>query len=112
MTGDGAWLRDRADLRDPSPVTRHPEKAEGPRNAGPFQKYCEAWLAYIMPDMSGIPPPPPPSLSGISATMTSVVRMFFAIDAAFCSAERVTMAGSMMPAATRSTISPFSAFRP
>ena len=45
----------------------------------------------------GIPPPPPLSLSGTSATIASVVRMFLAIDAAFCSAERVTMAGSMTP---------------
>ncbi len=39
---------------------------------------------YIMPPMSGMPPGiPPPSFSGGSATMASVVRMFFAIDAAF-----------------------------
>ena len=38
------------------------------------------------------------AFSGASATMASVVRMFLAIDAAFCSAERVTIAGSMMPA--------------
>src|SRR3954468_19523209 len=66
-----------------------------------------------MPPMSGMPPPaPPPSLSWISATIASVVRMFLAIEAAFCSAERVTMAGSMTPSATRSTISPVAAFRP
>jgi hypothetical protein len=35
-----------------------------------------------------------------------------AIDAAFCSAERVTLAGSMMPAANRSTYSPVAALRP
>ena len=46
--------------------------------------------------MSGIPPPPPaPSFSGASATIASVVRMFLAIDAAFWSAERVTIAGSI-----------------
>ena len=68
---------------------------------------------YIMPLMSGIPPPPPAgSFSGTSATIASVVRMFLAIDAAFWSAERVTIAGSMMPAATRSTISLVAAFRP
>src|SRR5262249_40820462 len=38
--------------------------------------------------------------------------MFFAIDAAFCSAERVTIAGSITPAATRSSISLVAAFRP
>src|SRR5690348_9785163 len=48
---------------------------------------------YIIPLMSGIPPPPP-FLSAISATIASVVRMFFAIEAAFCKADRVTIAGS------------------
>src|ERR1019366_2887587 len=50
---------------------------------------------YIIPDMSGMPPPPPPapSFSGTSATIASVVRMFLAIEAAFCRAERVTIAG-------------------
>jgi hypothetical protein len=38
--------------------------------------------------------------------------MFFAIDAAFCSAERVTIVGSMIPAAERSSTSPVSTFRP
>ena len=38
--------------------------------------------------------------------------MFFAIDAAFCSAERVTIVGSVMPAFTRSVTSPVSTFRP
>ena len=52
------------------------------------------------------------SLPSISQTIASVVRMFFAIEAAFCSAERVTMAGSMTPAATRSSISFVAAFRP
>ena len=52
------------------------------------------------------------AFSGISATTASVVRMFFAIDAAFCSAERVTIVGSMMPAFTRSSYSPESTFRP
>ena len=58
-----------------------------------------------------MPPPPPPS-SGLSATTASVVMMFLAIDAAFWSAERVTIAGSMIPAFTRSTYSPVSTFRP
>ncbi|MEA2402488.1 MAG: hypothetical protein QOK00_2891 [Thermoleophilaceae bacterium] len=56
--------------------------------------------------------PPPPFCSGISAMIASVVRMFFPIDAAFWSAERVTIAGSMTPFLTRSTISPVSAFSP
>src|SRR6185312_4850160 len=54
-----------------------------------------------MPPMSGMPPPAPFSFSGTSATIASVVRMFLAIEAAFCSAERVTIAGSITPAATR-----------
>ncbi len=61
---------------------------------------------------------PPPGtagagfFSGLSAMTTSVVRNSPAIDAAFCSAERVTLAGSMMPVAIRSTYSPVAAFRP
>src|SRR4029453_7804282 len=49
---------------------------------------------------------------GLSATSTSVVRNSAAIDAAFCSAERVTLAGSTMPALIMSTYSPVSALRP
>ena len=65
--------------------------------------------------MSGMPPPagiPAPSFSGGSATIASVVRMFFAIEAAFCSAERVTIVGSMTPSPIRSPYSPVSALRP
>src|SRR5664280_1197258 len=68
--------------------------------------------------MSPMPPPPPPpgiagaAFSGLSAMTTSVVRNSAAIDAAFCSAERVTLAGSMMPALTMSTYSPVAASRP
>src|SRR2546422_1042267 len=68
-----------------------------------------------MPPMSPMPPgipAPAPCFSGASATIASVVRMFFAIDAAFCSAERVTMVGSMIPALTRSVYSPVSTSRP
>ena len=42
--------------------------------------------SYIMPSIPPMPPgipAPAPSFSGISATMASVVRMFFAIEAAF-----------------------------
>ena len=54
------------------------------------------------------PPPGMPapaaafSFSGLSATTASVVRNRAAIEAAFCSADRVTLAGSMTPALTRS----------
>ena len=66
-----------------------------------------------MPPMSGMPAPAPAvSFSGGSATIASVVRMFLAIDAAFWSAERVTIVGSMTPSLTRSPYSAVSAFRP
>ncbi len=41
--------------------------------------------------------------SGMSATMASVVSIREAIDAAFCRAVRVTLVGSITPAATRSS---------
>ena len=51
-------------------------------------------------------PPMPPvgspavaaAFSGLSATTASVVRNSAAMDAAFCSAERVTLTGSATPA--------------
>ena len=52
------------------------------------------------------------AFSGLSAMTASVVRNRAARDAAFCSAERVTLAGSMIPALTMSTYSPVAAFRP
>ena len=57
-------------------------------------------------------PPPPPGIaaagrsffsSGISETSASVVSSSDAIDEAFCSAVRTTLAGSMTPAVTRSS---------
>jgi hypothetical protein len=68
-----------------------------------------------MPPMPPSPPgipPPAGAFSGLSATTASVVRNSAAIDAAFCSAERVTLAGSMMPSAIMSTYSPVAALRP
>src|SRR6476469_1720875 len=62
--------------------------------------------------------PPPPGaagagfFSGFSAITASVVRNRPAIEAAFCSADRVTFAGSMMPALNMSTYSPDEASRP
>src|ERR671911_2987576 len=61
---------------------------------------------------------PPPGIagafcsSGLSAMTASVVRNRAAIDAAFCSAERVTLAASMMPALVRSSYSSVAALRP
>ena len=52
------------------------------------------------------------AFSGLSATTASVVRKSAAMEAAFCSAVRVTLAGSMMPAAIMSTYSPVAALRP
>lgn len=52
-----------------------------------------------------MPPDIDPGLSSScsSEMSASVVSIKPAIDAAFCSAQRVTFAGSMMPAATRSS---------
>jgi hypothetical protein len=51
-------------------------------------------------------PPSPPGIgaafSGLSAMTASVVRNSAAMDAAFCRAERTTLVGSTIPAATRS----------
>ena len=46
------------------------------------------------------------AFSGLSATTASVVRNSAAMDAAFCSAERVTLTGSATPASSRSSYSP------
>jgi hypothetical protein len=53
-----------------------------------------------------MPPAPPEagfSFSGISVTNASVVSMRAEIEAAFCSAVRVTLVGSTTPAFTRSS---------
>src|SRR6478609_5883781 len=57
-------------------------------------------------------PPIAGAFSGLSATTASVVRKSAAIDAAFCSAERTTLVGSGMPAASMSPYSPVAALRP
>src|ERR1700732_2580148 len=48
----------------------------------------------------------------ISATRASVVSIRAAIDAAFCNARRVTLAGSITPALIKSVKSPDSALKP
>ena len=56
---------------------------------------------YIIPGIPpGIPPPPPPCSfgSGLSATMASVVRSKLETLAAFWSAVRTTLVGSIMAA--------------
>jgi hypothetical protein len=76
--------------------------ANGPGgNPGPLA--CRDFLAQ-----KSMSPPPPGmagafSFSGFSAITASVVRNRPAIEAAFCSAERVTFAGSMIPALNMST---------
>src|SRR5439155_12127070 len=109
--------RPAAAARCPEPrlvaVRGRPRKAKGPATAGPFAELESQNRAYIIPPMSGMPAPAPAaSFSGGSATIASVVRMFLAIDAAFWSAERVTMVGSMTPSLIRSPYSPLSASRP
>ena len=60
----------------------------------------------------GIPPPIGSFFSGLSAMRHSVVSTRLAIDAAFCSAERVTFAGSMMPAFSISSHLSVAALKP
>ncbi len=63
---------------------------------------------------AGMPPPAgmAGAFSGFSATTASVVRNSAPIDAAFCSAERVTLVGSMTPNASMSPYSPLAALSP
>src|SRR4029077_15466130 len=69
--------------------------------------------------MPPMPPMPPPGgiagadlSSGLSATMASVVSIRLATEAAFCSAVRTTLVGSMMPAFSRSSYSSAAALKP
>ena len=62
----------------------------------------------LFDDIEGIPQ----FFFGFSATMASVVIRSPAIDAAFCSAERTTLVGSMMPLESMLTYSPFWASKP
>ena len=61
---------------------------------------------------AGMPPPAFSSFSLISETMASVVSIRPAIDDALISAVLVTLAGSMTPAATRSSNLPVAALKP
>src|SRR5690606_20119417 len=73
-------------------------------------------LAYMpmpmppMPPMSGMPPAG--LSSGSSPTIAAVVSIRPAIEAAFCSAVRVTLVGSTTPSSTRSPYSPLAALKP
>ena len=63
------------------------------------------WLPNLPPDHMSMPPGNALGLSSScsSEMSASVVSISPAIDAAFCSAQRVTLAGSITPAATRSS---------
>src|SRR6266568_4639676 len=70
-----------------------------------------------MPPMPPAPGAPPPAAAALvsslsSATSASVVSIKPAMEAAFCSARRVTLAGSMTPILTMSPYSPVSALKP
>ena len=56
---------------------------------------------YIMPPIPGFIAGAAGAGSGLSASTHSVVRNMPATDAAFCRATRVTLVGSMTPAASR-----------
>ncbi len=62
---------------------------------------------YIMPPMPPMPMSPPPGMgasgAGMSVIRAEVVRIMAAIEVAFSTALRVTLAGSMMPASSMST---------
>jgi len=89
-------------------VEREPKKGrvrEDPPWKMPEAPEPGAWRRQYIPPM-----PPPPGIagasflsSGISETSASVVSRSDAIDEAFCSALRTTLAGSMTPAFTRSS---------
>ncbi len=69
-----------------------------------------------MPPMPPIGSPPGIGMagasSGLSATSASVVSRRLAIEAAFWSAARVTLAGSMTPDLMRSSFLPLAALKP
>jgi hypothetical protein len=83
-----------------------PERAPGRPN-GPGKTPGRSGDSTSVDQKSMSPPPPGMAgagfFSGFSAITASVVRNRPAIDAAFCSADRVTFAGSMMPALNMST---------
>ena len=93
-TGRG---RDVASRRHPSNVPRRgPLRRRGGRSAVVRERLSDGWLRS-RPCRRRASPAALFS-SGLSAMTASVVRNSAAIDAAFCSAERVTLAASMTPA--------------
>src|SRR5690606_15376444 len=121
----GATLTDPDRSRPEAPqAARQPSGQREGRRPGPLRSPGRRPLGRAsatrtqksMPPMPPMPPSPPAGagagFSGLSAMTASVVRNRAAIEAAFCSAERVTLAGSGTPAASRSSYSPVAAFRP
>ena len=101
-------------------IARQRASPEGRRRAGVLARTAPFGrdLADRRRTQKSMSPPgmPPPAgaaaFSGLSATTASVVRNSAAMDAAFCSAERVTLAGSTMPSLNMSTYSPVAALSP
>ncbi len=104
------------DAHGPGPAGPHAGTIDEPRTpkggpSGEEPPYDYARQALTPGDQKPMSPPmppvgsaaPAPAFSGLSAMTASVVRKSAAMEAAFCSAERVTFAGSMMPSAIMST---------
>ena len=106
--GSGVRLVRPLTRRSPGP---RPGLSRVLRRVRPAQRDDVADRQKSMSPPPGMPPPAPAG-SGLSAMTASVVRNRAAIDAAFCSAERVTLAASMTPSLTRSSYSPVAALRP
>ena len=102
--------RDGADLSNGRPCV-HPE-SKRPRRCRGFRACCRDDGLEVHPSAppwSWPPPAPAFSFSGRSEMSVSVVRTMAAMEAAFWSAERVTLAASTMPFLNRSPYSPLSA---
>ena len=83
-------------------VPRGRKQKRSPRNIrGDLDKKQRAYIMPSMPGMAGMAG----AGSGLSATRDSVVSTRAETEAAFCRAERVTFAGSMMPATSISQYS-------
>jgi hypothetical protein len=90
------------DAKRPRPVAGGPvgKKKEPLALRGSLRFFFPGYI------MSGDMPPGIPEFlfsSGTSVTIASVVSTMAAIDAAFCSADRVTLAGSTIPASNMFT---------
>src|SRR6266498_5343855 len=83
----------------------HRPRTGRPGPAGWIDGWCRQCMCGAAPAASSLS-------SGLSTTSVSVVSRRAAIEAAFCTADRVTLAGSMTPALNRSTYSPVAALRP